>query len=1077
MMKITGTGKQSMNSKVTKKERKRKMKRTKFIQRTVSAFLAAALFATLASSCSLPGTKGGDAPNQPRVIENYYTTEICEKPAGVGYINSMTASGDNIFIYGYRDSSEAKTIAMAVNAETKKTSEFNLDGIEAEYKDNAYYFGDSILLMYTTKKDYQSMIALVSPSTGEIITERKMTQNSYVMDARKDADGNILVIEEGWNGANNTTVCRTLDPKTLEVKSSLDLSSALGTETKGESYISAVEFDEEGSAYVFVTAFDSKTGDQECKVVKTDKTGKVVYTLDNLTDLEGGGTLFKRADGSMCILSSLDYQTFFFNVFDKATGDVTARYEAELKDEIRSIAPGYPGADLVYSTEKGFYGFNIETGKSEEILKFGPDVPEEAAECYRVQFFNGEFFFFGQSYGDAGSGFSIIDRDGNLKMEIPVEDDLNITAVRKGNDGEILVMAEDYSENASVPYVLVYDGDGNMKTKIKLESDSDDSEESENVYVQDVSLSKSGNIVAVVQTFNGEQKSYLNVYDMSGKFLNKIENDEVSYIQGYISSDEGEFIQYYGNGNGSGFLKIDTDNGTTGEKKDMDIPEDARFVQSDGSYDYCYSTSEGLYGYSFADGKSSEIVNWVDSDILFEIDNVIVSEDSIICTGYDYEIGDTQLYKLKRADDATLKKIQNKKIITVAGVDIGYSNFREKVVDFNRNSDEYRIQVNDYGKYSKFEDDTYTSGAFQLNSDMSAGNVPDIIVGSPDTDMTAFAAKNIITDLNPFFEKDKNISREDYFENILDAFSYNGKLTQLVTSFTLSSIVVPDSKAGTEVGWTADQFLALKKNGRIFHENTLRDELVYSLFKTNLGEYVDFENKKCDFDNDRFAALIDFIAEEGKEPEKGEDSFRYGIGIEDEDTQYFARYKDKKCQAEFISVSDIFDILQLEQGAVGEPVTLKGLPSENGTGPVIMPSTTFAICEKSKNKDAAWEFISSFITEEKQDSLSDDWIYAIPLRKSSFEKLINKAKQTEYCQSYSVTMPDGSAKEMKPLDSDTEKKIRAAVEGASRIEYADERIAKIIDEALEPVFAGDSSAKEAAAQIQSKASKYLSEIR
>ena len=52
---------------------------------------------------------------------------------------------------------------------------------------------------------------------------------------------------------------------------------------------------------------------------------------------------------------------------------------------------------------------------------------------------------------------------------------------------------------------------------------------------------------------------------------------------------------------------------------------------------------------------------------------------------------------------------------------------------------------------------------------MAAGNVPDILIGSDEVNMTSFAAKNILTDLTSYFDKDEDINREDYFENILSA--------------------------------------------------------------------------------------------------------------------------------------------------------------------------------------------------------------------------------------------------------------------------------------------------------------------
>ena len=138
---------------------------------------------------------------------------------------------------------------------------------------------------------------------------------------------------------------------------------------------------------------------------------------------------------------------------------------------------------------------------------------------------------------------------------------------------------------------------------------------------------------------------------------------------------------------------------------------------------------------------------------------------------------------------------------------------------------------------------------------------------------------------------------------------------------------------------------------------------------------------------------------------------------------------------------------------------------------------TFAICEKSKNKDAAWDFIREFFTEEYQNEMNGEYISTFPVRKSSFDDVIAKGKNPESYQYYQVTKPDGSYAEMKPLDDATAEKFRKAVESADRCVLSDERIEKIIDEAIDQVKNGEKTSSEAAANIQNKVSTYLNEIK
>lgn len=1067
------------------KRKDRKMKKTKIIQRTVSSFLAAAMLATL-SSCDLPGKSmgGSEIPNQPRQIVNYYTTEMFQKPYELGFIRNVFTSGENIYLYGYRSNESYDKVSGLYNMETKELKEVNIENINYEYLSMVYNLGDTIAVNYSEKDSYENKIALVDKTTGEVIADKATKNDSYVSSITPNGDGTFTVVETSYGIKADVSII-VFDSKTLEEKKSLNVTSTLGL--NNTTYLSDVVFDDEGNIYTVTIKYEDDDWDNvTCVLYKLDAEGNVIYVVDNLSDLEGSGTVFKRANGNMCIMSSSDYETFFFNELDNETGAVTNRYEVELKtDTMKAMLSNCELGDIVYSDDNGIWKVVLETGKSEKILSFGTDIPEDYKDCYVMSYANGELYMYGQVYGDDSSYLLYkVDRDGNILDEINVGDDgenTYVSDIRLGTNGEIVTLLETYNpEDGTAVYTMrVIDENGNTVSEVDLSSMTEGLDEG---YINRVVPLKSGGFAAVVQNYNyetGDRASYIAVTDSEGNFVGTIEdeNNEISYISSLISTSSGEYVMYSNNDGYRKMSKINTETLSYEDASDIDIPDEAQFIEADGSYDLCYLNSEGVYGYSIAEKKSTEIVNFIDSDIVFGVENAaFYDSDTLICLGYDYEIGDEQMYFLKRADEETLKKIQNKEIITVAGVNLSYnSTLKNKVVDFNKNSDEYRIQINDYGKYSKYEDDTYVSGAFQLNSDMTAGNVPDVIIGNGEVDMNAFASKKILTDLNAFFEKDEEISKEDYFENVLEAFTYNGKLCQITPEFALSAIAAPASKAGDGVSWTTEEFLALKNNGRIFYKETGREALVADFITSNLTEFVDFENKTCDFNNERFTSIVDFIAEEGYVYDEN-DAGPYIEGAADEDV-YAGRFASGQCQAENLCLSGVFDLLELQQGTINETVALKGYPSENGSGIVINSNSSFAICEKSKNKDAAWKFIKTFLTDEYQDSINEEYITNFPLKKSAFEATLNKAKSQEFTGSYSVTKPDGTVEDMKPLDQATADRIRNAVVSADRYAVYDERIADIVNTALDEVFNDAKSSSEAASEIQNKVSLYLKEIK
>ena len=102
------------------------MKKNRIIQRTVSAFLAAAMLATLAScDAKLPGSRNNTDgfTNQPRQIMNYYTSEMLTVPEGFGYTDKIFCNDENIYVLGSKSSDSAEIISGIYDFEAKKIIE------------------------------------------------------------------------------------------------------------------------------------------------------------------------------------------------------------------------------------------------------------------------------------------------------------------------------------------------------------------------------------------------------------------------------------------------------------------------------------------------------------------------------------------------------------------------------------------------------------------------------------------------------------------------------------------------------------------------------------------------------------------------------------------------------------------------------------------------------------------------------------------------------------------------------------------------------------------------------------------
>jgi hypothetical protein len=1058
------------------------MKKTRIIQRTVSTFLAAAMLATLAScNTRLPGTKNSDGlTNQPHQIMNYYTTEMLALPGDFGNANNIFCNDENIFIYGNKSNETAEILSGIYDFGTKELKDLDLSELNANAINTVAVSGKDLAISYMEGEEYTPKFAVFDTASSKVKCSTEISRNAHVSAVAPNAAGDLVAVLEEWGPASSKHYVKTYDAATLEEKSSIDITESLGS--GNDSYLSGIVFDEAGDLYTLLMDYSNSNGDDPfCKLIKFKADGSVIYTNDELTDINGGGMVIKRKNGNICVMSSPDGHSFAFDEIDNVNGDVLKRYDAKLDGELSGVClSGGGDADFVFSDDKGIWKLNIETEKPEKILSFGTDLPESYSNIYQMAFVDGKLFLYGQDWGENSSLIYKFDKDGNFTESIPLKDTGKngyIMSISADADGKIMAVSQEYNvtEDGSeyvTCYVYEIKEDGSSGDKITLKIDSDDQ-----YYIERVEKTVNGDYAAIVHTYGGsESGSFVQIFNAEETSKAVITDKEIEYVSDYFSTPSGDYISYRDKSGNTVYRKVDSASYGLGEEVELNIPADITRMESDGNYDICYSNASGIYGYSFAENKSTEIVNWIDSDIVFSVwSAAFFGSDRIVCQGYDYTSGEQQVYVLKRADDETLKKIQNKKLVTIAGVGIENNTaFREKVVDFNRNSNEYRLQVNDYQKFSKYEDNTYNSGAFQLNNDMAAGNVPDILVGSEEVSMTSFAAKNILADLSSYLDNDSDIKKEDFFENIFDLGTYKGKICQVFAGYSIRGLAGPESKLGKEQSLKHADLMALKKKGPVFYEDMTRISIRDSLIKDNLAEYVDFENKTCDFDNERFSGIIDLVTDEGTDKTEEE---LYKEYKEDSEISKASRYNDKKCQLDFLDLYNFSPILELQQGALGEAAVIKGYPSENGSGIIVSPDLTLAICEKSKNKDAAWDFIKDFLTKEYQDEMNESYISCLPVRKDSFDALLERSKNPDEYQYYSVVTADGAYNEMKPLDDTTAEKIRKAVESADRCELSDERIEKIIDEAVDQVWNGEKTSAEAASDIQKKVSTYLNEIK
>ena len=129
---------------------------------------------------------------------------------------------------------------------------------------------------------------------------------------------------------------------------------------------------------------------------------------------------------------------------------------------------------------------------------------------------------------------------------------------------------------------------------------------------------------------------------------------------------------------------------------------------------------------------------------------------------------------------------------------------------FNRNNSEYRIEVTDYSQfndYSSGNEEDWNAGITRLQTEIIAGEVPDIL------DISLLSAdrlgtKGILEDLYPYLEADPELNLTDLNEHVLQAFEENGHLYQTVGNFYVLTTAGLSNVVGDQIGWNMDEFNA-----------------------------------------------------------------------------------------------------------------------------------------------------------------------------------------------------------------------------------------------------------------------------
>lgn len=626
----------------------------------------------------------------------------------------------------------------------------------------------------------------------------------------------------------------------------------------------------------------------------------------------------------------------------------------------------------------------------------------------------------------------------------------------------------DYAQSETESYLRVVDSNGVELSRAKIELGEDD-------YVSGLSVNAAGQIIIPCA---GSGSGIL-AYNAAGEMLYEIAVGGYLYDADTLANGEtGALI--YDNSEIAVYI-VDSERGVLGNEAHSVSQFPTEIIAGAGEYDFFYATETSLYGYRLDTDESERILNWVNCDVSgSNMCGIRVSSEGAVQGYLAEEDGGAYSFSLVSFEKTARDTAREKAVLTLASI-APTVELCDAVVKFNRASENCRIELKNY--YELVGETSYDDAVTKLTAELAAGNMPDLLDLS-DLPYNQLAAKGLLEDLYPYIDADKELSRVDYFENIVSAYEVGGGLYAAVAGFGVMSVMGAESVVGDTPGWSYDEYAAaldsMPEGCAGFDWYFSRETMLQYGLMIDLGAYADWARGECRFESDEFKALLAFAAQfpSNEEIEANADEAQ-SVGA----PELIAQGQQMLTMVSLYTFNETNTDNPFKTEA-----TYIGFPNLTGkSGSAISAIESYAMTSACKDKAAAWEFLRTFFTEEYQRGG-----YYFPTNKSAYAARRGEAMIIEYeTDDFGHILLDENGERKRKVigymyDGSTMSEIYSGM-SEERAEAIDALIATadtlaqqdpIIDIALseaQAYFAGQKSADEVARLIQSKANIYINE--
>jgi ABC-type glycerol-3-phosphate transport system substrate-binding protein len=382
---------------------------------------------------------------------------------------------------------------------------------------------------------------------------------------------------------------------------------------------------------------------------------------------------------------------------------------------------------------------------------------------------------------------------------------------------------------------------------------------------------------------------------------------------------------------------------------------------------------------------------------------------------------------------------------------------------FNQQSEKYNIEILDYSIYNSSEE-SY-EGVDQLGLDIVAGKTPDIYdlwsMPSPN-----YGAQGLVEDLYPFFDSDEDIDMGSLFSSVFTTLDSNGKLYDLVPSFSITSVYCNKAILNSSGGLSSDDLIELSSEYspvQLFGDDMSRYDFLTYLLVYSGDEYINMGTATCNFNTPTFVNMLEFSAQLPEEP-------RY-------ETYEPARIYTGNQMILINTTDDLVYDWQFANALFCGNEALIGFPTNSSNGVNMAPSLRLGMSTNSQCKDGVWEFFKFLLSDSYQQIAS-----GIRVRRDISERIIAAQVEAYKGSTEKIALllnnidgvTDGAIGLNDPPDW-LKDKLLDYLDKIDGINEYDDKVLDILFQEANKYYAGQISAEQAAENIQSKVGIYVAE--